>query len=122
NYVTHMDMNNLLAIGLGGRLKFTPSVALVADYFLTLRSRKSTDYFKEEKDFKLYNPLGIGLEIETGGHVFNLSFTNSTAILENQFIPGTSSSWTKGEFRWGFGITRVFTLFQSKKSGKTPDI
>ena len=110
NYVTFMDMNNLFALGMAGRMKVSPRMALVVDYFLTFRSKESKDYFSEQKDFKFYNPLGIGLEVETGGHVFNLSFMNSTAILENQFIPSTSSSWGDGEFRWGFSITRTFTL------------
>ncbi len=114
NYVMYMDMNNLFAIGLGGRVRLTPSVALLADYFLPFRKRATTDYYKREKDFAFYDALGVGLEIETGGHVFNLSFTNATAILENQFIPSTSSTWTNGGFRWGFSISRVFTLFQHK--------
>ncbi|MHA7111462.1 DUF5777 family beta-barrel protein [Sunxiuqinia elliptica] len=110
NYVSHMDVNNLLALGFGARVKLSPSMALIADYFIPFRSSESTDYFLEQKGFHFYHPLGIGLEIETGGHVFNASFTNSTAILENQFIPSTSSSWNKGEFRWGFTITRTFSL------------
>lgn len=110
NYVPFQDMNNLFALGIGTRMKFSPWMALVVDYFISFRSQESKDYFLEKHEFEFYNPLGVGLEIETGGHVFNLSFTNSTAILENQFIPGTSSSWTDGEFRWGFSITRTFTL------------
>lgn len=110
NYVSFHDMNNLFALGIGSRMKFSRRMALVVDYVFSFRSQESQDYFLEQQEFKFYNPLGIGLEIETGGHVFNLSFTNSTAILENQFIPGTSSSWADGEFRWGFSITRTFTL------------
>jgi hypothetical protein len=116
NYVTFMDSNNLFALGMGGRMKVSRRMALVVDYFLSFRSKESKDYFLEQKGFRFYNPLGIGLEIETGGHVFNFIFTNATAILENQFIPSTSSSWTKGGFRWGFSITRTFTLF------KKPDL
>lgn len=110
NYVTFQDMNDLFGLGIGGRMKVTKRMALVADYFLSVRSSESKDYFLQEKGFRFYNPLGLGLEIETGGHVFNFIFTNATAILENQFIPSTSSSWGKGGFRWGFSITRTFTL------------
>ena len=113
NLVTFKDMNNLFALGLGGRMKFSQRMAIVVDYFLSFRNQASKDYFLSQKEFRFYNPLGVGLEIETGGHVFNLIFTNSTAILENQFIPSTSSSWTKGEFRWGFSISRTFTLSKS---------
>ncbi|HEY3371150.1 MAG TPA: DUF5777 family beta-barrel protein [Prolixibacteraceae bacterium] len=118
NFVSFMDMNNLFALGLGGRMKVSHRMALVADYFLSFRSKESKNYFLEQgKGFRFYNPLGLGLEMETGGHVFNFIFTNSTAILENQFIPSTSSSWTKGGFRWGFSISRTFTLF--KKPGSS---
>ncbi len=110
NYVTYIDMNNLFALGLGGRMKVSHRMALVVDYFWSFRSQNSKDYFFQQKDFKFYNPLGIGLEIETGGHTFNLSFTNSTAILENQFIPSTSSKWGDGGFRWGFSISRTFSV------------
>lgn len=110
NYVTFMDMNDLFSLGIGGRMKLTHRMSVIADYFLSLRSQQSRDYFLQQKGFHFYNPLGLGLEMETGGHVFNFIFTNSTAILENQFIPSTSSSWTKGGFRWGFSISRTFTL------------
>lgn len=110
NYVPFMDMNNMFAMGIGGRLKVNKSMAVVADYFYAFRSDESKRYFEDQKDFKFYNPLGIGFEIETGGHVFNVGFTNATALLDNQFIPSTSSSWTKGEFRWGFSITRTFSF------------
>ena len=116
NYVSFMDMNNVFALGIGGRLKVSPRMAIIADYFLNFRSKESENYFLQQKEFKFYNPLGIGLEMETGGHVFNFIFTNSTAILENQFIPSTSSSWTKGGFRWGFSITRSFTLFKKPQA------
>ncbi len=114
NYVTYMDQNNLAAIGIGGRMKVSPRMAIIADYYYSFRKQASKDYFLQQNNFKFYNPLSIGLEIETGGHVFNVCFTNATAILENQYIPGTSTSWGKGEFRWGFSITRTFSL--GKKS------
>ncbi|MEJ5960863.1 DUF5777 family beta-barrel protein [Pedobacter immunditicola] len=116
NYVPFMDKNNTFALGVGARVKFTKRMAIVADYFHNFRTEESKDYFLTQKDFRFYDPLGIGLEIETGGHVFNLIFTNATAILENQYVPNTSSSWTKGEFRWGFSISRTFTLSKDKKN------
>lgn len=116
NYVSYMDMNNIYSLGIGGRIKVSHRMAIIADYFLSFRSQESKDYFLNQKDFRFYNPLGIGLEMETGGHVFNMVFTNSTAILENQFIPSTSSSWTNGGFRWGFSISRTFTLHKKSSS------
>ncbi|HAH23850.1 MAG TPA: hypothetical protein DCL77_08845 [Prolixibacteraceae bacterium] len=121
NYVSFMDMNNLFGLGMGGRMKLSHRMALIADYFYSFRSKESKDYFLQQKGFKFYNPLGVGLEMETGGHVFNFIFTNSTAILENQSIPSTSSSWTKGGFRWGFSITRTFTFKKPDTLNKKPD-
>jgi hypothetical protein len=110
NRVAHMDVNNMFALGGAARVKFSRRVGLIVEYYYPFRSQESKDYF-ESQGKKLYNPLGVGLEIETGGHVFHVNFTNSTAILENQFIPETTSSWVQGQFRWGFNISRRFTLF-----------
>ena len=107
--VVFMDVNDMFALGVGGRLRFSNRVALVVDYFLPFREQASKDYF-EGRGIKFYNPLGVGVEIETGGHVFHLNFTNSTAILENQFIPETTTTWRNGQFRWGFNISRRFSL------------
>ena len=54
------------------------------------------------------NPFGIGIEINTYGHVFLLNFVNSKGIGEGQFIPYTSSKWSEGQFRFGFTIARKF--------------
>lgn len=103
------NQKDMFALGVGGRLKVNKRMALMIDYFLPFRSEASKNKYKNEIT-ELYNPLGIGLEIETGGHVFNLNFTNATAIQEMQYIPETTTSWTKGEFRWGFTISRRFSL------------
>jgi len=102
---------NLFAMGIGGRLKVSRRMALVMDYFLPFRRTASKERY-EEAIATLYHPLGVGLEIETGGHVFNLNFTNARAIQEIQYIPETTSSWGEGQFRWGFTISRRFTLGQ----------
>ncbi|WP_246008178.1 DUF5777 family beta-barrel protein [Chitinophaga lutea] len=109
NKVGYMDMNDMFALGVGGRLRFSKRVALVVDYFVPFRDEASKDYYKTQ-GIEFFNPLGVGVEIETGGHVFHLNFTNSTATLENQFIPETTTSWLQGQFRWGFNISRRFSL------------
>jgi hypothetical protein len=58
----------------------------------------------------VYDPLSIGFDIETGGHVFQLIFTNSLAMIEKGFIGETTGSWGKGDIHFGFNISRVFTL------------
>lgn len=109
NYVVQNDENDVYALGVAGRLKITPRMGLVADYFKVFRTQASIDKFKTD-GLTFYNPLGVGLEFETGGHVFDITFTNCTAILENQFIPYTSTTWNMGQFRWGFNLSRIFSL------------
>jgi len=113
NRVGYGDSNDVFAIGIGSRYKVSKRIALIADYFYTFDSNNRKEYF-ERNGLPFYNPLAVGLEIETGGHVFQLTFMNSTALLENQFIPYTTTSWEKGQFRWGFSISRPFS-FNKKK-------
>ncbi|MCS6992159.1 MAG: DUF5777 family beta-barrel protein [Chitinophagales bacterium] len=111
NYVYYKDQNDLFSLGIGGRIKLTKRTALVADYFYNFSDYRR--YETDESGKKLfYNPLSIGVEIETGGHVFGLTFTNAAGILENSFLPATKSNWLDGEFRWGFNLTRNFVLGQ----------
>lgn len=108
------DKQNMFAIGIGGRLKFTEHMAIEMDYFLPFRSQQTINYFNKQYNTIFYNPLSVGLAIETGGHVFHIDFTNATSMMENQFIPGTVSKWGKGQFRWGFNFSRTFTLGKSE--------
>ena len=93
----------IYSLGFAGRIKITKRMAFVFDYFLT---------FSEYRDASnnYYNALGVGLEMETGGHVFHINVTNSEGIIENDIIPATQSSWGKGEYKLGFNIARVFSF------------
>ncbi|MEO5570579.1 MAG: DUF5777 family beta-barrel protein [Bacteroidia bacterium] len=105
NYVFDAnDNNDILALGAGGRLKITRSTSLVADYFYNF------DPLRKPNNGYWYNPLGIGFEIETGGHVFTIMFTNAVGILENDFIPNTTDTWSKAGFKFSFNISRNFRL------------
>jgi len=109
NAVDPGDPDNLFVLGFAGRMKITKRLSFVADYTLVnglSRPGNLTEAY--------YNPLGVGLEIETGGHIFSLNFMNSEYILENNFITNTKKSWNKGGVRFGFTISRNFTLFKSK--------
>ncbi len=103
------DNKTLPAIGFGGRCKITNRLALIVDYTLIEGLGRPKNL-----GTKYYNPLGAGLEIETGGHVFSLNFQNSPYIIENNFIANTQKSWTNGGVRWGFAVFRNFSLFQKK--------
>ena len=103
------DERTLFSTGIAGRYKFTKRFGIVADYYLI-----SSSYRKNNPNINYYNPLGVGIEIETGGHVFSMNFANAKAIVENNFLPNSTSSWNKGQYRFGFTISRMFTLYKSK--------
>lgn len=108
------DPEQLFSLGFAGRVKLSKRLSFVADYTMVNGLSRPKDLSES-----FYNPLGLGLEIETGGHIFSLNFMNSEYILENNFIPGTKKSWEDGGVRFGFTISRNFTLFKSKN--KDPD-
>lgn len=112
-YSISYDQKNMFA--LGGAIKFPliqNRLNLMVDYFHPFRKESVKDSFSVKDNLKFYDPLGIGFEIITSGHIFRLNFTNATEILENRFIPRTITSWGKGQFRWGFTISRNFTLWR----------
>jgi len=118
NYVvSEEDQKDLFALGAGVRVPITKKLFLIADYFHTFRSEEGKEYFKSH-GITYYDAFGIGVEILTQGHVFHMNFTNSTNILENRFIPRTYTSWSDGQYRWGFTISRNFIVFRDKKKLK----
>jgi hypothetical protein len=88
------------AIGAGGRFKFSKRMALTLDYFYRVNGRIDNRY----------DPFSIGVDIETGGHVFQLHFSNTAGMNERAFITETTGSWGKGEIRFGFNLSRIFQL------------
>jgi len=100
------ESNDVYALGIGGRIKLSKRTAFVVDYQYVAKGLDKTIY----KD-----PLSIGFDIETGGHVFQLHFSNSTGMNEKAFITNTTNSWGKGEIRFGFNLSRVFTVSKGKK-------
>lgn len=106
NYVFYAkDNNDIFALGGGGRFKITKSTSLVLDYFYSFDENRKID-----NDNGYYNALGAGVEIETGGHVFTIMFTNAAGIIENDFIPNTTDTWSKGGYKFSFNISRNFRL------------
>lgn len=114
-YSISYDKKSMFALGGAIKLPLTHRLNLVVDYFHPFRSQSSKDSFSVNRNIKFFDPLGIGFEILTSGHIFRLNFTNATEILENRFIPRTITSWGKGQFRWGFTISRSFRLWTDKK-------
>lgn len=103
---TEEDSNDIFAVGFGGRAKLTNRVSLNAEYWYVLPDQ----IVSEPHD----NALSIGFDIETGGHVFQLFFTNADPIFESGFITETRGKWDKGDIYFGFNISRVFTIVKPK--------
>ena len=93
------DLNDVLATGIGMRIRITRRISFLLDYDYVIRGLDKTVYS---------NPLGIGIDIETGGHVFQLHFSNSEGLNDNAFVTHTIRKWGKGEINFGFNLTRVF--------------
>lgn len=99
------DSNNIYSVGVAGRIRLSRRISLTCDYFHVLNPLTDNSY---------QNPLAIGFDIETGGHVFQLHFSNSTGMNERAFITETTGKWDKGEVRLGFNLSRVFQIKKKK--------
>jgi hypothetical protein len=102
------DEKILLAVGLGGRYKLSKRVSLNGEYFFTAREKNTITA-------PYHDSMSFGVDIETGGHVFQLHFTNSLGMIEKQFIGETTGSWGKGDIHCGFNISRTFSFDKKSK-------
>lgn len=95
------ETNDVIALGIGGRYKITKRTALIGEYYYVAPNQLASTY---------KNALSFGFDIETGGHVFSLHFTNSVGMVEKQFITETTDSWADGGIHFGFNLGRTFGL------------
>ncbi|ANW94780.1 hypothetical protein AXE80_00045 [Wenyingzhuangia fucanilytica] len=104
--VSQDNQDNLqYALGFGGRYLFTKRMGIIADYGLHLNRADNSPF---------NNVFSLGFEIETGGHVFQLHFSNAQAMYENAFITEATGDWLRRDVFFGFNINRIFDL-KSKK-------
>ena len=101
--------SDLYALGVGTRVKLNKRIALTADYSYNFNPGPSPAY---------RNPLSIGFDIETGGHVFQLHFSNTRGMNERAYLADTEGKWGKGDIMFGFNLSRVFTLDSRGRQGK----
>jgi hypothetical protein len=97
------EKNDVYALGGGGRYKLTKRFSLNAEYFALLTSYTAKNY---------QNAVALGVDIETGGHIFQLHVTNSPGMIEKQFITETTGKVFNGDLFFGFNISRNFTVKQ----------
>lgn len=100
-----IEDNDQFALGIGGRVKVSRSVALTTEYYYRLNTFDTNP----NKDV-----LGFGVDIETGGHVFQLVLTNTRGLTERAFLTETTGDFFDGDIHLGFNITRTFQLAKRK--------
>ena len=103
NFVLQGEHNDLFAEGIGGHVKLSRRISLNVDY-----------YYVFNRSPGMRNPLSIGFDIETGGHVFQLHFTNAMGINERSFLSETADNWGDGDIQFGFNISRSFQIKKRK--------
>jgi hypothetical protein len=102
------DEKLLLAVGIGGRYKLSKRVSLNGEYFYTARKKNTLTA-------PYHDSMSFGVDIETGGHVFQLHFTNSLGMIEKQFIGETTGTWGSGDIHYGFNLSRTFSFDKKNK-------
>ena len=102
---TSVESNDVLALGAAGRIKLSKRITLNAEYIYVLPDQLAPGF---------RNSFSLGFDIETGGHVFQLHFTNSTSMIEKGFVTETNENWLDGGIHFGFNISRVFTVVKPK--------
>lgn len=101
--IEEADPNDIFALGAGGRIKLTKRLSLNAEYYYQLNTIENSP---------VRNSVAIGFDIETGGHVFQLHFTNSRSMIEKGFITETTGDFFDGDVHFGFNISRTFQLYE----------
>ena len=110
NLVTYnKDANTIFSVGLGASIKITRSTRFNIEYYPRLNGRD--DLLNGQKT---YDYLGLGFDIETGGHVFQMMFCNATGMYEQAAIAQTTTSWSDMGIRLGFNLSRTFSMDSSK--------
>lgn len=95
------DQKDVFAVGMGGRYKLTQRMSLNIEYFYLLPGEAADQYA---------NSFSMGIDLETGGHVFQLYLTNSQGMVEEYFITNTTGNWFDGDIHFGFNINRTFAF------------
>lgn len=104
---TRAEANTVMALGASGRYKLNQRLSVNAEYFYVLPDQLAPQFT---------NSLSVGVDIETGGHVFQLHLTNSTAMTEPGFVTETVGEWQGGDIHFGFNVSRVFTVVRKKEA------
>ena len=97
---TNDDDHDQASIGIAGRFKLSNRISINADYFIPIGDRN--------ENYK--NSLAVGVDYETGGHVFQVMLANAQGPYEYTFSENASGDFSSGTLYLGFNISRSFTL------------
>lgn len=100
----------LTTLGLGARWNFYQNLALVGEWVLIVSGYTRTQTFGNDIRFDTW---GGGLEISTGGHVFQIVVTNSVGLTSDQYLRGGDldiRDALDGDVRLGFNIFRILNF------------
>ncbi len=100
--------NDVYSVGLGASFKISRSTRFNIEYIPRLNGRDQPLQSNGEPTY--YDAIAFGFDIETGGHVFQLHFTNATGLIEQQFIGRNSNPIEMAQLRFGFNISRTFSF------------
>ena len=107
--------NQLFALGAGGRYKLSQRVTLSGEYYHTFADKQAFEA-NTGKTYPYRNALSLGVDIETGGHVFQFHLTNARGMVEKQFIAQNIGSWQEGDIFYGFNIARTFSFDKAARN------
>lgn len=99
------DPHDIFALGAGMRLKLNKRMSINSEYYHTFNPLESKE---------VENVFSIGVDIETGGHIFQLVLSNANTMIEKGFITETTDNFFKGDIHFGFNISRAFHLQKNK--------
>lgn len=108
------DNNTIFALGTGASIRLSGSLRFNAEYYYILPDQIESTINGE----KVRNSLSVGVDLETGGHVFQLHLTNSRGMSENFLVGRTTGDWAGGDIHFGFNVSRVFTIKKNKAPKK----
>ena len=100
------DPHDIFAVGVGSRIKLTNRISINGEYFYTVNPLESIN---------TSNSIAFGVDIETGGHVFQIILSNSITMIEKSFITESTDDFFEGDIHLGFNISRAFQLGKNKK-------
>lgn len=111
---TRADQNTIFSMGFGSSVKLTSSLRLNMEYYWVIPSQIESSIAGE----KVQDSFSIGVDLETGGHVFQLHFTNSRGMIEKFIASETTGRWLNGDIHFGFNVSRVFTIYDRNKKAE----